>query len=332
MTKKRQAQFEAERQKMLASIGLEPEESFIAEKEEEEVEKEEDQNQKDFSETLEDLKADNPSADEYDARAAAAYDAYCDFENSLMDKSEEEAEKARKVHHNQHVRAKERLEDYGPVNAFGGVIKALDQFQAKAGGGPIYIAYVVLVCGPLFTYWTDTYNFILALAVLGISMFVGRLGAIWLSYIVRPIVHIANAIGPRFICEIRKGSISLKTMVSVQTKSLIFFTNIHYPLFAFMFLAFSHIHKTEDGWIYNYFHNMGYALLISAIAWVFANFIVYPRYVGYIKRTLSENQNVSYQLRYLDDRSRVMIPTRTGKMIDKKEILKAFQRDAAGIA
>ena len=78
----RQEQFELDRQKMLASIGAEPDEPRI------EVEKKVEstsvsKDMVDYEEKLDDLKADKPSLEEYKARACNAFEEKCDFESSL---------------------------------------------------------------------------------------------------------------------------------------------------------------------------------------------------------------------------------------------------------
>lgn len=328
----RQEQFEMDRQKMLASIGKEPDEPKI------EIKKKEKESVSNahFNQKLQDLKYDNPNAEEYESRALRAFEEECDFNSAVSGMSEKERKRAEKLRQNKQKRTKERYhQNKYLVDGFGFVIDMLDNFQATNGGGFIFQFYLYLILLPVAAYWYLTENWMCGIIAAVFMFFVGRVASLWLSLLALGVMNIVRAIGPRYICDIREGSPAVKLIVSLLNKGLWVATYGHIFLFVglFTFLAMDS-NWTKYNWINHYCLFFGVSLVTGGIFW-FANALIgFAIYDAIISAFLSGSAPIKYRLRYLHNKDRVMIPTRKcdGPFVSKQERLKAFSQAYTGIA
>jgi hypothetical protein len=327
MTKKRQAQFEADRQKMMQAIGAEADEKLINT---EEVEVEESQELADYGEKLEALKADNPSPAEYQARIDEAYTEFVEDEKEVTSLPREKRENARKMRHNKHVRSQKRLTEFGKADGYGWMVAALDQFQATFGGGVIFKVLLIATVIPVWSYWNAVGNTPFAFIVAIISAFLCRFACCFLSYPARAFVTFAVEIGPRFVCDIREGNPAVKLWGSILNKMAWCFVHAYIPMFAIA-LWFQLRHGLpEESWLMIYATKTAYAVVFASVMWFVGNVFGYVGYVNAMRNLITGK--VRYRLRYLHDCGRVMVATRNGPIVGKSELQRAFRRDAHGIA
>lgn len=342
MTNKRKEQFEADRQKMLAAIGSEPEEPIEVEDELPELKEfratmdrlagEDKEPESDFQAQLSEIREDSDSADEFFARAKVAFDDDMDFEDSLKGKSEEEVEKAKRDRRNKRERTKQRKEQKGSVNGFGVIVELLDNFYATFGGGVLFMFALMFVLAPFTAFWWGVGSkgtWLLGLIVGGFGFLVVKLACMWLSFLAGGIVKIATSIGPRFICEIREGKPGSKLAVT--------FANCLWTILSWQWVVSAVVMAVicvitlkwqGEQWIYSYFATLFFSVFSGGLSWFFFNLIGYAFYVGFIRTVLSRG-NCHYRLRYLHDRGRIMAEGK-GKLIDKNDRLKAFSQAYLG--
>jgi len=330
MTKKRQEQFEADRQKMLASIGVESDEPTIPLEEEERS-----QASIDFKNKLGEIAKNSSTLEEMESASLKAFTESCEFEQSLDGKSEKEVENARKLRHNKQIRTKQRKETKGYADGFGAFIEIIDNFQSTFGGGPSFILVILFYLLPISLHWYIKENWLCALIVGFLGIIVMRFATAWLSFVARGLMHVIIAIGPQFICDVREGNPAVKLSVSTANKLYGIASRIHYVvIIGIMCLCFWAYNWNTRVWIDSYFYTMAWCVVIGGCTWFANNLIGYAIYVGFISKILSGTKKVKYRLRYRHDTSRVMIPTRkcNGPFVSKAERIAAFSRDYTGIA
>jgi len=329
----RQEQFELDRQKMLASIGQEPDEPKINIEEPKETQS---PASKDFEEQLESIKEGCESAEEYENRAVKAFEEHHEFENSIRDLPEEKQTRARKLRSNKRKRVKARRENHPHlICGFGVVTELLDDFQATFGGGILFKFYCIFVAFPVVAFYYLEKNWLQALIMVVFTVGVGRFAGMWLSFIAKGLVAVSTAMGPKYICDVREGTPALKLIVSLLNKGLWFATNTYIFVFVGVFVGIAiNMQWASYNWLDAYLTSFGFAFFFAIFAWVGQSLFGFGVYSAMISVLMSGSHPTKYRLRYLCDSGRVMIPTRKvdGSFVSKQERLRAFARDYTGIA
>jgi len=357
MTNKRKEQFEADRIKMLNTIGNSPEESLIPTKNEnksgiptnEEIIAEglnyndvlkrirEDREAKEaaldtrseFQKELDEIKKNSSSPEEAVEKMLDFTYEDGKFEQSLVGKSDEEIKAARKLRKNKIKRTKERQTNERQTCSFGIFTEFLDEFQAKSGGGFLLGVLNVFVLFPVVLHWYTKGSWLLGLIVLVFGFITVRIAAFWLSLFARILVKIVTGIGPQFIAEVKEGNPALKCSVSLVNKTYWCFSQMYLlvciVVTGFCLYAFP---WNKEVWIDSYFRMLVLNVFITGAVWFSHSIIGFAIYVGFIRKILSGNKNAQYRLRYRHDQDRILIPTRkcNGSFVSRSEMIKATAR------
>jgi hypothetical protein len=327
MTKKRLAQFEEDRQKMLSSIGMGAEEEPQIALESEEVEVD-----PYFQNRAADLKERCDSPADFEAGMSQAFLDEIDFDIGLEGKSEEEAKKARKQRRNHQKRTKQRAEQRGSADGFGFMIQALDEFQSTCGGGFLYRAFLLLVAGPVGLRWMQTDNWVCGVIAFLFVGVMGRLVSMWLSYLAAAFMTVAIKIGPRFVCDVREGKPGTKVAVGTANSVLAFTTNLHWLVLIGMVVGCIITYDwTAAKWFDNYLASVILTTFATGMVWAVFDLFGYAFYVGFVNSVL-KGANCKYRLRYLHDPSRMLVGTRQGNLVNTKTRVRAFSEAYVGMA
>jgi len=322
MTNKRKEQFEANRQKMLQSIGNSPEESLIPTKTEnksgiptnEEIISEgltyndvlkrirEDRETKEaaldtrseFQKELDTIKENSSSQEEAIEKMLDFTYEDGKFEQSLVGKSDKEIKAARKLRKNKINRTRERKATERPTCSFGIFTEFLDEFQTTNGGGFLLWVLNLFILFPTVIHWYTKGSWLLGLIVLVFGFITIRIAAFWLSILARILVKIVTGIGPQFIAEVKEGNPAIKCSVSLANK-IYWCCSQMYLLVCIVVTGFSifAFPWSKEVWIDSYFRMLVLNIFITGAVWFSHSIIGFAIYVGFIRRILSGNKNSS---------------------------------------
>lgn len=344
----RRKKFEEDRKKMLSSMGQKPEENIDvsnnkrSEKEYEDyLKKEEDRLDKEekaiFDKQVEKIKQDNPPIEVFDERLSQITDNNLKFDKHLydinVDRSPEEEIELRKKHNKEQAEKAERMGEFKSVDGFGDLFSFLNNYQQTGGLGAIFVLYFVFVVLPISFKWFLTTNFFVPIFVaFGLTVIGAVISAI-MSLIVRIVVDKAEQIGPRYFCEIRKGSPGISLTMSLINKFWWVFRNAHIFVFiGFPIMLFWSFEWNSKFWLESYLFALSGSLFCSGITWFFFNFFGDWIYKGIVRIVIDNANNVKYRLRYTYEPDKILIKTRSNKkgFVSAEKIQEAFIKDLAG--
>ena len=331
----RKEKFEATRMNMLSSLnGENPQktskENTTTIKEEPQPKKKDNRVRNMYKEQLERLKKDAPSAEEYKRRVDNSLQEHYDFLDHYHDLSKEEQEKELKNKQKQIKTEEENFKKNGPVNAYGNVINAINVFNARAGGGPLFWFIFCFYWGIPGYYMEKSQGF--ALIMFLSVMFLIRFLCMMLSFIITPFYDAHRNMYPPFVCDIIEGSIADKAFFSWVRVFQWIIAHIHFP--AFMCVGYYAIVKgfsSHEVFAFRFFNNVSIALMVCLLIWTITYFIPNTINQEFVKNFIKANPNVKYRLRYLFDPSRVIVDNRQGSFVSPKEMDAILMKDERGI-
>jgi len=319
----RQEKFEAERQKMLAQMGMDEEQVEVESEVESPIEFD--------SSGSEIIEVD----DEFTEAAQALINEYDEDVDAYLENPEEYEEKER-IQNRHHNAVARRLKNKGPVKV-GHFKKYLDNFQMSWGGKGMWFP-VLLVILPFSLYTAWEHNIVCGLVMFGYTYSIARVFAFSLSVSFIPWV-LQNEMkkGPKYLVDIRKGwskrifSILSPMMNLIANFPIIFiaiFTIIWFGLAGYFFRVSIYQDLPFGPFIW-----LTIAGAHGLITWIVIYSISYGIYTWFAELTIGVSDHTIYNLRYLHSPCRVMIAKAKSKgigFVSIDERIEAFFRDYEG--
>jgi hypothetical protein len=329
MTNDRIEQFERDRNAMLNAIGQNGEKEIELEEPEIELE---DTSDTYYKEQIAEASESCSSADEFDLRLGQIFEAEVEFNRTIENKTEEEQEVAREKRQKHKDDVKRRVEERGSVNAFGSMIELMNDVHAFFGGGTVFKASVAFVVIPIALYWHIRENLLCGILAFGFMFLACRILLIGVGVVGGCMVQCyAGWIGPRFLCEVKKGSVGVKSTINTANWIVSLTSNFWWMSFGLVFMIGLYLTPwTVRDWITGWLLTLAFSCFASLFCWVIFDFFGFAIYQGIVSSAL-KNGKSTFSMRFLCDRSRMLYRDIKGKLPSHKQRMKRFSEEYTGV-